>query len=102
MRVRVRKGELHRLELRVESRRQTVVEGKRDECGGTLAVRRQLADLDAAIVVAKRVDPFGAVAREIRLVEPRGGRDRGSHASRIESVRALPRDPLERLSEPRD
>ena len=108
MRVRVCEGELHRLELRVESRRETVVERQRDERGRALAVRRQLADLHAAIVVAKRLDPFGAMAREIRprraTRRPRSRQPRLPYRERpgppSRSARASQRAPGSRIARP--
>ena len=49
VRVDVGEGEFHRLDPRVQARLQPVEEPECDQRGGALAVRRQLAHLDAAI-----------------------------------------------------
>ena len=60
---RVVERELHRLDLRVQTRLETVVEREREQRRGALAVRRQLADLDTAVAVAAAARPTPSGAR---------------------------------------
>ena len=99
MRVGVGQGELRRLELRVKAGLEPVVQGERDQSCSPLPVRGQLADLDAAIVVAKRLDPLRAVIGEVLLVQPRGGGDRRRNLPLVEGIRPVGREARERPSE---
>ena len=65
MRVGIGERELHGLDLRMEARLEAVVQREPHEGCGALAVRWQLADLDAPVVEAERLDPFGAMFGEI-------------------------------------
>ena len=83
----------------MEARLEPVVQGECDQGSRSLPVRGQLADLDAAIVVAKRLDPLRAVIGEILLVQPRGGGDRRGDLSPVEGIRPVCREARERLCE---
>ena len=83
--------ELHRLDLRVQPRLEAVVQRQREERRGALPVRRQLAHLDAAVVVAQRLDPLRAVLREVVLGEPRRRGDRRRDLPAVERRPAPPR-----------
>ena len=95
----VGEGELHRLDLRVEPRLEPVVERESEERRGSLPVRRELADLDPAVVVAERVDPLGAVRGEVVLLEPARCGDRLGDAAAVEGVRAVGGEESERRGE---
>ena len=80
-------------------RLETLIERKSQECRCTLAVRRQLADLDPAILAAEWLHPLGPVRKQIILSEPGGRRDRRCDLTYIERIRPLLRDPPERECE---
>ena len=94
-RVGVGERELHRLDLEVRARLETVVQSQREQRRNPLAVRRQLAHLDAAIAPAQRLDPLGGMGVEIVLGEPGRRGDRRRDLSLVESIRPLRRDPLQ-------
>ena len=69
-RVGIGERELHRLDLEVRSSLETFVQRESEQRGNALAVRRQLADLDAAIAPPQRLDPLGGMRVEVVLGEP--------------------------------
>ena len=93
-RVGVGERELHRLDLEVRARLETVVQRQREQRRNPLAVRRQLAHLDAAVAPAQRLDPLGGMGAEIVLGEPGRRRDRRRDLALVERIRPLRRDPL--------
>ena len=97
--MRVDERELHRLDRRVLARLEAVVEREREQRGRALAVRRQLAHLDAAVRAAEWLDPLRAMGEQIVLREPARRRDRRRDLPLVQSRRPARLDPAKRGSE---
>ena len=93
VRVGVRKRELHRLDLEVRPSLETFVERQGEQRRNALAVRRQLAHLDAAVAPPQRLDPLGGMGVQVVLGEPGCGRNRRRDLALVERIRPLRRDP---------
>jgi len=83
----------------VLARLEAVVEGEGEQRGDALAVRRQLADIDATVRPPEGLHPLRTMGEEIGLGEPARGRNRRSDLPLVERLRATHLDPAKRCSE---